>query len=295
LRPARAKARVVPLQIRPLHPLFGAEVAGFDAAGDAEARAFEDALGRYGLLLVRDARLDDEALTRFAGRFGPLQNMGGTADAPRAVIGVTNIAADGRMKTAEDAQRRQHDANLLWHADSSFMAPGATHSFLLARIVPDEGGDTEFLDTRAAFDALDADRQAALRPLTARHSIQHSWRLVGVELPGHAGAEARPVARKLVRRHGPSGREALVIPSHVERIEGLDDAAGQALLAELTAIAAAPERIYRHRWRPGDLLVWDNRCMLHRATPYRAFEDPRELRSCRVVDVADDGLAVTVS
>lgn len=279
------------VQTLPLHPLFGSEVCGIDPAdpGDAQAAALQQALDRSGLVLVRDADLDDDGLARLAGRFGPLQNMSGDAQPPRPVIRVSNLADDGQLKTAEDATRRQHDANRLWHMDSSFLSPGATYSFLHARIVPEAGGDTEFVDARAAWEALGPERQRELAPLTAQHSIQHSWRRVGVEMPRLS--ETPAVARKLVRRHEPSGRDALIIPSHVERIDGFDDARSQALLEELTAIAAAPARVYRHRWRPRDLLIWDNRCVLHRSTPYRAFQDPRDLRSCRVVDVADDGLA----
>lgn len=280
------------LEIRPLHRLFGAEILGLalSRAEDAEADEVQRIVDRYGVAVVRDADLDDEGLARFAARFGPLQNLAGPSAATPAVIRVSNLADDGRMKAADDKARLQHDANRLWHVDSSFMAPGATYSFLHARIVPETGGDTEFFDARAAFEALDAARQAELRELNAEHSIAHSWRLVGVDLPLGPGAVAR-ASRKLVRRHAPSGREALVIPSHVERVSGLDAEQSLALIGELTAIGAAPERVYRHAWRRRDLLVWDNRCVLHRATPYRAFEDPRDLRSCRVMDVEDDGLA----
>ena len=279
------------LQTRPLHPLFGAEMLGVELTEEASGAAVEQALGRYGLLLVRDVDFDDAGLARFAAQFGPLQNMSRNSDAPREIIRVSNIAEDGRLKSAEDATRRQHDANLLWHVDSSFLSPGATYSFLHACLVPEEGGDTEFFDARVAWEALGPERQAELRPLATGHSILHSMRLVGFEAPAFSAASAPPVRRKLVRRHGPSGRDALIIPSHVERVEGLDYEQGQALIAELTRIAAAPERVYRHRWRTRDLLIWDNRCVLHRATPYRAFEAPRDLRSCRVLDVADDGLA----
>ncbi len=275
----------------PLHGLFGAEIAGADPADPGATREFVDAVGKWGLVLVRDVGLDDAGLARFAARFGPLQNMSGRTDARRDVIHVGNLGDDGRMKAADDANRIRHDANLLWHMDSSFLTPGATYSFLHGHIIPAEGGDTEFFDARVAWEALDADRQGELAGLTADHSMLHSWRLVGVEMPDVSRAKMPPTARKLVRRHPPSGRGALIIPSHVEQVEGLDYDQSQALVGELMAVAAAPERIYRHRWREGDLLIWDNRCILHRATPYRAFEEPRDLSSCRVLDLEDDGLA----
>jgi alpha-ketoglutarate-dependent 2,4-dichlorophenoxyacetate dioxygenase len=282
----------MPLQAVPLHPLFGAEVSGVDLAAPcaSDVQAFDAAVGRYGLVLVRGVHLDDAGLERFAGRFGPLQDLSPPPDA-RKVIPVTNLDAEGRLKAARDPRRLQHDTNLLWHADSSFMTPGATYSFLQAKITPREGGDTEFLDARVGWEALDPERQAQLRPLATVHSIRHSWRLVGIAPDHFPVAGLAPARRKLVRRHAPSGREAMVIPSHVEQVEGRSYDESQALLAGLLAIAAEPARVYRHRWTPGDLLVWDNRCILHRATPYRAFEEPRDLRSCRVVDVGDDGLA----
>jgi alpha-ketoglutarate-dependent 2,4-dichlorophenoxyacetate dioxygenase len=276
-------------QSLPLHPLFGAELRGLGAGApdEAAAQAFEAAVGQFGLVLVRGVVWDDAALARFAGMLGPLQDLSPPPNV-RKVIPVTNLDAEGRLKTADDPARVQHDTNFLWHADSSFMTPGASYSFLHARIVPAEGGDTEFLDTRVAFEALEPERQQALRPLKAVHSIRHSWKLVGIELDHYPVASIAPVRRNLVRRHAPSGREALAIPSHVEQLEGLGYAESQALIAKLLAVAAAPERVHRHRWAVGDLLVWDNRCMLHRVTAYRAFEAPRDLRSCRVVDVGDE-------
>jgi alpha-ketoglutarate-dependent 2,4-dichlorophenoxyacetate dioxygenase len=277
----------VRLRSRALHDLFGAEIIGSEITdGDpALTSAINDAIGARGLLLFRGANFDDDDLARFAARFGPLQNMTSQADARLHVIRVTNLTEDGNIKDVDEASRRRHEPNKLWHVDSSFIYPGATYSFLQARIVPKAGGETEFCDGRAAWDALAPAQQRHLMGLTAHHSIAHSWRLVGVEAP--APSQPPSVVRKLVHRHTPSGRETLNIPSHVERIDGLDPAQTRVLLEELIQIAAAPERVYRHKWKEGDLLMWDNRCMLHRVAAYREFEDPRDLRSCRVVDVND--------
>lgn len=276
---------------RPLHPLFGLEAIVEDlAACTPDVLAELDRLiGTAGLLLIRDARLDEAGLARLAGSFGALQNLSGTnADAP-GIFRVSNLAQDGTLRAPDDKARARHEANKLWHTDSSFMTPGASYSFLHAWVVPKDGKDTLFCDGRVAWNALEPDLQAELRPLVALHSMQHSWRRVGVTMPELDFME--PAARKLVRRHQPSGRDTLVIPSHVERIVGLSGQRSLDLLEELTALASAPQRIYRHHWRAGDLLVWDNRCMLHRASRSGADDQPRDLRTCRLVDTDDDGLA----
>lgn len=276
---------------RPLHPLFGLEAIVHDlAACTPDVIAELDRLiGTAGLLLIRDARLDEAGLARLAGSFGTLQNLSSTnADAP-GIFRVSNLAQDGTLRATDDKARARHEANKLWHTDSSFMTPGASYSFLHAWVVPEDGKDTLFCDGRVAWDALEPERQAELRPLVALHSMQHSWRRVGVTMPELDFME--PVARKLVRRHQPSGCDTLVIPSHVERIVGLSPRQSLDLVEELTALAAAPQRVYRHRWRAGDLLVWDNRCMLHRASRSGADDQPRDLHTCRLVDTVDDGLA----
>lgn len=276
------------LPVSPLHPRFGAHVAADRVDDPGLAPAVADAVGRYGLVLLRGLLVEDDALERFAGRFGKLQNLSGEPGVERHVIRVSNLGDDGRVKPADDTTRLRHEANLLWHTDSSFLSPGASYSFLNARIVTSEGGETQFCDTRVAWEALPADRRRRLGPLHADHSMAHSWRLVGVDLAAVAARPMPAVRRRLAPVHRPTGRTALMIPSHVARIEGMDEADGRTLLAELTAAATAPERIYTHKWLPGDLLIWDNRCMLHRVTPYDGFAAPRDLRSCRVVDADDD-------
>jgi len=286
---SEAPARI---ESRPLHPLFGRELIGCDLAAvdDGLARAIEVEIGVAGMLLFRDVALDDAGLVRLAAAFGPLQDLSGRQGRPSHVARISNLDEKGEMLPVASDTRSQLDANLLWHVDSTYFDPGATFSFLHARIVPEGGADTEYADLRVAWEALPADRRAELAPLTADHSIFHSRALIGFDMAGYDRSKLPPVTRHLVRRHAPSGRDALLVASHVERVGGLDYAAGRVLIDELTAIATAPDRIYRHQWRVGDLLMWDNRCMIHRGTPYAQFDEPRDMRSSRVVDAADDGV-----
>lgn len=279
------------LRVRRLHPCFGAEMAFPDLskASGAVSSEIQQVLNNAGLVLIRNVKLDEEGLLRFARQFGPLQNLTNVSGRMVGAFRVTNLGEDGKLRDADDPARKRHEANKLWHTDSSFISPGATYSFLLAHIVPAADKDTLFCDGRVAWDVLEPERQRQLSPLIAYHSINHSLMLAGAEIADYAGIV--PIARKLVRHHKPSGRNALVVPSHVEHIDGLDDAESFALIEELIGITAAPERVYRHKWRPGDLLIWDNRCMLHRASRKNGEERPRELYTCRIVDVDDDGLA----
>lgn len=277
---------VAGLRTAGLHPLFGAEIILDKQAAPSAALAAKIApvLDDAGMVLIRNLKFDGEDLPGFASHFGSLANMTGRTS---GIFRITNLDESGRMLPENEPSRARHDTNKLWHTDNSFTSPGVTYSFLLAHILPATGRDTLFCDGRVAWEVLDDDRQRQLLPLIAHHRFSHSLRLAGLELPGH---DWSAVARKLVRHHKPSGRDALVIPSHVERIDGLDDERSRALIKELTQIASAPGRVYRHKWQAGDLLIWDNRCMLHRVSRINVVEQPRELHSCRVLDADDNGL-----
>ena len=149
-------------------------------------------------------------------------------------------------------------------------------------------GDTEFCDLRAAWDRLSPDEQAHLRTLTATHSIAHSRALTGLtELPAHYANVAGAIDRPLVERHPDTGRTALLIASHIMGLTGYDKAATVKLVADLVARAATPDNVHVHKWRAGDLLVWDNRAIMHRGTPYAAGADVRDLRTTRLTDLSD--------
>ncbi len=203
----------------------------------------------------------------------------------------SNLDGFGNLLAPDDERRNYSLANRLWHTDSSFRQVSATYSMLSARVIPPKDADTEFADLRAAYDALPAATKARLEGLVAYHSIWHSREKLGGYVPNEEEREARPGAlHPVVRRHSGSGRMTLYLASHATEIVGMDPDEGQALLAELIAFATEPRFVYAHTWRPGDLVVWDNRCTMHRATP---FEDTNHVRDMRRTTVRDTAAALT--
>lgn len=289
----------MPLSVTPLHPVFAAEIAGLDLRlppGEETRREVEAAMDRYGVAVLRGQFIDDEQQLRFTRLFGelevrPLQRGRNAVPGPHErirhheVFDVSNLDEEGNMLASEDERRTYTLANRLWHTDSSFRQVSATYSMLSGRVVPPAGADTEFADLRAAYDALAPAMKARLEGLVAEHSIWHSRAKLGGYVPNEAERAARPPARHpVVRTHPGSGRKSLYIASHASHIIGMDEAEGQALLVQLLAFATEPRFVYAHKWRPGDLVIWDNRCTLHRATPY---EDQRYRRDMRRTTVRD--------
>jgi alpha-ketoglutarate-dependent 2,4-dichlorophenoxyacetate dioxygenase len=289
----------MPLTVRPLHPLFAAEVTGLDLCvppTEDTRRAVEAAMDRYAVSVLPGQAIDDEQQLRFAKLFGeleirPLQRGrnqypdGDERIRHHEIFDVSNLDEEGNMLASDDERRIYSLANRLWHTDSSFRQVSATYSMLSGRVVPPEGADTEFADMRAAYDALAPAMKARLEGLVAEHSIWHSREKLGGYVPNEAERAARPGAlHPLVRRHPGSGRMTLYIASHATHIVGMDGAAGQALLAELIDFATQARFVYRHQWRPHDLVIWDNRCTMHRATP---FADQRYQRDMRRTTVRD--------
>jgi alpha-ketoglutarate-dependent 2,4-dichlorophenoxyacetate dioxygenase len=284
---------------RPLHPLFVAELTGADlAAGiDGPTRdAIQNAMDQYGVCVLPNQRLDDDKQVAFAGLYGPLEMSptthatdGGPA-APlriqnRNIFDVSNLDERGRILPLDDQRRAYRQGNELWHTDSSFRQKSATWSMLHARIVPPGGADTQFADTRAAYDALPEATKTKLDGLIAEHSIWHSRAQLGGYTPTEDEIKARPPARHpVVRRHPGSGRNALYIASHASHIIGWPVEEGRALLRELLAHATQPRFVYSHQWRLGDLVIWDNRCTLHRATPFESASHVRDMRRSTIID-----------
>jgi alpha-ketoglutarate-dependent 2,4-dichlorophenoxyacetate dioxygenase len=289
------------LDATPLRPQFAAKITGIDLGkriDDELQRAIERAMDEYAVCVLPDQALDDERQIAFARLYGPLEvsppqqkksgEIGFNARVKhREIFDVSNLDERGAILDEHDARAAYRLGNQLWHTDSSFRQKSAAWSMLHARAIPPEGGDTEFADTRAAYDALPEAMKRRLDGLVAEHSIWHSREKLGGYVPTEEERRLRPPARHpLVRRHPGSGRQALYIASHASHIIGMPVDDGAALLAELIAFATQPRFVYRHPWRLGDLVIWDNRCTMHRATPFAATGHVRDMRRTTVIDTA---------
>ncbi len=261
------------LSIEPLTPVFGARVSGIsirDGVDDATFAAIEAAFEEYSVLHFPDQPVDDEAQIAFSERFGALEStLPGAVGAGSKVARITNILPDGRLKDPNGQLALFTRANIFWHTDSSFKAVPAKASLLSARQIPENGGDTEFASTRAAYASLPAETQARLERLVVIHDIAHSRAMLTPEALSKEQREAMPpVAQALLRTNPANGRKSLTIGSHASRIDGWGQAESKALLDELIASATRPENTYRHRWTVGDIVMWDNLAVLHRGHEY---------------------------
>jgi alpha-ketoglutarate-dependent 2,4-dichlorophenoxyacetate dioxygenase len=263
------------LTTRKLHPLFGVEVVGVDVK-TADAATFEAivaAFNEHSVLLFRGQSLTDEEQIAFSRRFGPLEttirSIASQAGTPSHIANLSNVDADDRLIPADDKRNVYNAGNQMWHSDSSFKKVPATASLLSGREVPAEGGETQFASMRVAYERLPADLQRFLEGKVAVHSFVYSRGLVADDLmpPDHA-AQVPPVRQALVRANPVNGRKAFYVGSHACEIVGMPTVEARALLRELREAATRTELVYTHRWRVGDLVMWDNRCMLHRGRPW---------------------------
>ena len=294
----------MPLAVRPLHPLFAAEVTGIDlrsldAAGLDALRAV---LARYGVCAIpQDAPLTNEAHIAFSERLGPIEKKpilmmagGKKLRIPYwEIIDQSNLDENGEIFREDDRRLAFKRANRLWHTDVSFHPVRATYSVFSCHVVPPGGADTEFADMRAAYDALPDATKARLDGLLAEHSYWHSRVLGGGPAPTAEEKASRPPAlHPLVHVHAPSGRKALYLASHIARLVGMPEAEGRALVRELADFATQPRFVYRHQWQVGQVLIWDNLCTMHRATPFDDTRYPRDMRrtTCREGDVSQEAM-----
>ncbi|MGH6954382.1 MAG: TauD/TfdA dioxygenase family protein [Alphaproteobacteria bacterium] len=294
----------MPFTVTPLHPHVGAEVSGIDlgrALSPELAAEVEVAINRHAVLVFRDQSLSDEQHLGFARLFGPLDDnpayVGGGKQRLRSEFSdISNIDAEGRILSPDDPLFAYDLGNRLWHTDSSFKRVPAKYSLLLAQEIPPSGGETEFADLRAAYDALPEERRRLLEGLVAEHSIFRSRSLVGFgDFNPAIQKLLPPVPQALVRRHPGSGRKTLYLASHASHVIGWPVEQGRRLIEELIAFAADPCRVYRHHWRVADLVMWDDRCTMHRGRPYDAARYRRVMQRATVRDVANtveqEGLA----
>lgn len=281
--------------ITPLDATLGARVTDVRLAdmNEAEWQAILDAFHEHAALVFPSQDLTGPEQIAFGKRFGNIEVLRKGHNA----VSISNVKADGATMTAEEKRYQSLRGNEGWHTDSSYMPLAAKASILSAQVVPDSGGETEIADMRDAYDTLDDDTKAQIADLAAYHSLYASQAKAGfIFRTGEAygmhtyGAPLRP----LVKVHPVTGRKSLFIGRHAFRIPGMEDDEAQALLDRLLAHAIQPSRTYLHRWQPGDVMMWDNRCVLHRACPYD-YDKPRVLRHVRIAGEPESELAPTAA
>ena len=275
----------------PLGPSFGAEIRGADLRRPALLAEIAAELDRYAVLVFKAQHLGDAAMLAFSRLLGPLEALpyySGEAGKARSEIGdISNLDREGGIQSPDDPRQQFLVANLLWHTDGPYKEVPAKYTLLSAREVPPAGGETEFADLRAAYDALPEARRHALEGLVVEHDLFHSRAQAGFAgFTDNARRLLPPARQLLVRRLVPSGRKTLYLASHAKGIVGWSDEAGRKLLAELMAFATEPRFVYRHRWTVGDLVLWDDRCTMHRSRPFDSLRHRRLLRRTTVADVA---------
>ena len=262
--------------LEPIHSSFVAKVTGVDLSRPVPDDVFAEihaAFTRYAVLVFPDQPLTDEQQMDFSKRFGPLEtapNYAGTAlRLPNEFTDISNLDSEGRLLDPEDRLTRYNLGNQLWHTDSSFKAVRSKCSLLSAREIPPTGGETQYADMRAAYDALPDERKSQLVGLVAEHSIAHSRSKTGFDsFNSDIATTLPPVPQNLVDFYADSGRTSLYLASHASHIIGWPVEQGRALLEELIEFATQERFVYTHHWKVGDLVIWDNRCTMHRGRPY---------------------------
>ena len=261
------------MEVVPLGPGFAAELRGVDlidvASSDEAYREVRAAFEEHSVVVFREQTVSDDVQVGFSRAFGPLERTKiGSLAAGTFYARITNLGPDGQPVPEGDRQTLVNRANQLWHTDSSFKAAPALASVLSARVIPEEGGETQFASMRLAWDRLPEARKTELRERVAVHSYANSRDQIDPKLMSPEERAALPAVRwRMVWRNPANGREALYIASHAGGIEGIGEEEGRALLAELME-QATREPTYLHRWRPGDVVMWDNRALMHRGRPF---------------------------
>jgi alpha-ketoglutarate-dependent 2,4-dichlorophenoxyacetate dioxygenase len=286
------------LAITPLNPHIGAEIGGLDISrliDDTTLNELWGAIDRHAVLVFHDQQISDRQLHDFAARFGELE-IGRSAQQPGRrrlsipqIGDISNLDEDNMLRARDDRRRLDALGNRLWHTDASYMPVPVVLGMLFAVEVPPPSpfgaGETEFADMRAAYDALSDAQKAVVDPLIAEHDIFWSRAQIGfTEFSASDRDKYPPSRQRLVRRHPGSGRKCLYLSAHASHIVGWPVADGRLLLRDLAEHATRPEFVYSHKWRKGDLVIWDNRDTMHRGRPHDE-DHPRDLRRATTLDV----------
>lgn len=284
------------LSIRQIHPVFVGEVSGVDLRkplSKADVAAIEAGMDRYAVLVFRRQELTDDEQLAFSLNFGAIEGaQGGNITKAneyrlkQGMVDVSNLDQAGKPLERNDRRRMFNLGNRLWHSDSSFRAIPAKYSILSGRVVSEDGGNTEFADMRIAYDMLDDKTRALVDDLVCEHSLIYSRGSMGFsELTPEEREMMKPVRQKLVRTHPVTGRKSLYLSSHIGGIIGWPVPEARDFIRDLTEMATERHLVYSHRWRPFDLVMWDNRQTLHRV---RRFDETKP-RDMRRTTIAGDG------
>jgi alpha-ketoglutarate-dependent 2,4-dichlorophenoxyacetate dioxygenase len=284
------------MQISPVTSDFVATVAGIDVRSRLSVptiAALEEALSRYLVLVLPNQPLSSEEQVAFSEQFGPLQKTlaairGERGKNDSALSDISNLPSAIDHAAADTRTRRLQRANLFWHSDDAFRVPSSRYTLLFGLEVPDAGGTTQFADLRAAYDALPAQEQETLRRRHATHSL--AWGRIRAGTPEFEDSDRRafpPVSRPLVRKHPMSHRLCVFVGNYTERISGMSDRESELVLERLMRHVTQPRYVHEHRWQRGDLVMWDNRSLVHRGTSFDEARYRRHLRRTSVSDVAD--------
>jgi alpha-ketoglutarate-dependent 2,4-dichlorophenoxyacetate dioxygenase len=281
------------IKMRQVGPCFAAEVEGIDLTrplSAEEVAAVHAGMDEYAVLVFHDQPLDDDQQLAFSRSLGELEHAIGTSlrapdeyRLPTTFADVSNLDKENRVFARDDRRRLFAIGNRLWHSDSSFKVVPAKYSLLHARSVPSTGGNTEFADMRAAYDALDEETKKEIDDLICEHSQIYSRQQIGFfDLTDEERERFKPVRQRLVRTHPSTGRKSLFLASHAGGIVGWPVPEARSFLRDLTEHATQRQFVYAHRWTVGDLVMWDNRRTMHRARPFPVHE-PRDMRRTTLV------------
>ncbi len=273
--------------------MFFTEISGA-APLELDIEAFRRTMDRYAVCVIRNEQpVSDSEHVEFSRRLGPLLPMkmltmvgkSKSRFAHPEIIDIGNIDAEGNLLPEDDRRRAYNRGNLLWHTDASYDQARGVYSLLSCHCVPPGGADTEFADMGAAYDALPEQMKDRIDDLVVEHSVWHSRALAGMTDVSEEEKATRPPARhRLVHRHPGSGRKVLYLASHASHVIGMPPEEGRALLRALIEHATQPRFVHRHKWRVGDLLVWDNQQTMHRGTPFDDTKYRRDMRRTTVIE-----------
>jgi len=281
------------ITVKQLHPHFMGEIGGVDLRQPLDKEtvaALQAAIDKHGVLVFHDQHIDDAQQQAFSRNFGDLES---TVRAYRKdfvprldvyMADISNLDENNKLLSGNDRRRLNALGNRLWHSDSSFKRVPARYSLLSARIIPSWGGETQFADMRAAWDALPDRMKARIEGMVCEHTQTFSRGKIGfTDWAKEELDKMAPVPQLMVRTHPGSGRKSIYLSSHAGRIRGMEEPEARMLLLDLSEFATQPQFVYTHTWKVGDLVMWDNRCTMHRAREY----DETEVRDLHRTTVSD--------